>query len=154
MVPVPGEGEGFAFPLPPEGFVPGPRFRPFLSPEGLPEFAEGLRAAGAFRPEVNAFFPDLARSPSLACVDFLALSGPCKDPGARRRLWAALNSGVASAVSLDGFFRSGGTVPRLAAELSAALAEEKTSPFKLGRFLWWNFADSGAAGEPRSVRAG
>lgn len=156
IVPEPG-GEGFLLPVP--RAAPVGSWRATADPADFPAVEAAFRAAGFFRPELNTFVADWRRAALALAVDVRALlppvpgiSGAPQALGVQRRLWAALNHGLAAGIDVAGFLadRPG---PEGRAALAAALAgflrDEKTSPYRLGRFLFWNGVDAGAfSGEP------
>ena len=154
IVPEP-EGEGFLLPIPAASGASSST----MDAADFSAVADAYRAAGFFKTEINAFAPDWSRARPALAVDLRALVSFARDlpgapegPGGQRKLWAALNSGLALGIDVAGFLADRGHAA-LPGVLSGFLREEKTSPYRLGRFLFWNGADAGAyAGEPLWVR--
>ena len=156
IVPEPG-GEGFLLSVP--RAAPAGPWRVTADPTDFAAVEAAFRAAGFFRPDLNTFVADWRRATPVLAVDVQALlppatggSGAPQALGVQRRLWAALNHGLAAGIDVAGFLadRPGpaGRVA-LAAALTGFLRDEKTSPYRLGRFLFWNAWDAAAwSGEP------
>lgn len=124
--------------------------------------AEKYRTAGFFRKEINTFAVDWKRTDSLGVVDIqsliplqFSLPGTPVNLAEQRKFWAAINHGIAAGIDISRFVQTQNQqdIPSdLVKILRSFLYQEKTSPFRLGRLLFWNGHDAGIFDTPAWIQ--